>query len=931
MSDFDTCDDFPVMRQCSSEDQQSYGSEQSDNENEDSEEELSDLDKVDWSSEEGEFLMRVYTEWANIHLPPSCQIEHLDGGFRSGVNLHHLMTQLNYEPSELQYPEPRSKEEKRKNCVDLLKQLFPMDDPDNCEDLQDIMDGFVNGDQLTTMSVLVNISREKVVEKVEFAPADLEGAEALKHWMSCAGIRIDSSNQQNNIDSIKKLRNFVQYIGPQYTKGVDKIVANKSETEKRAYLLKLVHIHYGVPPMLHPSADPDILNSACYNDVKLLYVAEVFNSVMITRGNQTESSNPKRVIHEAIAATRAKDLQISELDTNLYTLYKWLQEKVTFLKAENAKIDEGDSRRHLDVLTDLYNIINNEQQIYSKLRLQCVDDHISLQQSIRSGGTDEVFESKKYNIQVIDRMWNSLRDLEEKMENKLENEGKRASNKQVLYLEWNREMSLLAHWMNRWKNFLQDQTPLAYNSANIANRLQVLTGMHKEMEEKAAYVEKLNATAQLITQEYPLTEEEKSIILEKTESVCGEWQSFVKEVKGYEKQLKKMEIEARRLDIIYHEMKDLMTKLDIELHEFYEFFSHRPHCFTVKNCQQVRVYVKEAWEALFPVSLEVDAVLSLAEEVEQLKKKTTIPVNHLTSLSPKYIKQRWESLLIVAASMETWLTKETAKVEYTEKHLTALNAECEWFVREMDHKLNQLRDKLKDSSNQLTDNVHDTVLTITKFRDGAHEKLVSLAEPLIKLSVATPNLHALYKLFEDVESTLHLLNNDISTELALIDSRHISRETVASLHEQYWASHDQLLITEEQFTGLMCDNECSDIEEAKAYVKSLDRDGRCSFSTFVDMNTSCDRGTGNSNKQLCHALTVLADNKPFILESEIKRWLAKDDAEWCLGKMTEYLGDLEDFNTVGDRALDFERFALNITGQRKKLEVDPMSFRSRLE
>ena len=36
----------------------------------------------------------------------------------------------------------RSKEEKRKNCVDLLKQLFPMDDPDNCEDLQDIMDGF---------------------------------------------------------------------------------------------------------------------------------------------------------------------------------------------------------------------------------------------------------------------------------------------------------------------------------------------------------------------------------------------------------------------------------------------------------------------------------------------------------------------------------------------------------------------------------------------------------------------------------------------------------------------------------------------------------------------------------------------------------------------------------------------------------------------
>ena len=120
--------------------------------------------------------------------------------------------------------------------------------------------------------------------------------------------------------------------------------------------------------------------------------------------------------------------------------------------------------------------------------------------------------------------------------------------------------------------------------------------MHKEMEEKAAYVEKLNATAQLITQEYPLTEvqftncyspppfgietghkfsdtcsilvdllnmmvdelkcifyfynptsfknlkEEKSIILEKTESVCGEWQSFVKEVKGYEKQLKKMEV-----------------------------------------------------------------------------------------------------------------------------------------------------------------------------------------------------------------------------------------------------------------------------------------------------------------------------------------------------------------------------------------------------
>jgi len=290
----------------------------------------------------------------------------------------------------------------------------------------------------------------------------------------------------------------------------------------------------------------------------------------------------------------------------------------------------------------------------------------------------------------------------------------------------------------------------------------------------------------------------------------------------------------------------------------------------------------------------------------------------------------------VAANMETWLEKETAKVEFTEKHLTALNVECEWFVKEMDHKLNQLRVELQDSSNNLVDNVHDTVLTITKFRDGAHEKLVDLAEPLIRQSVPTPNLHALYKVFEDVESTLHLLSNDISTELHLIDSRHIAKETISSLHSQYWTFHDQLVITEDQFTQLMEDNgKDGGIKEARAWVRSLDTEGRCSFSTFVDMNTACERKTGTKDKQLCHALQVLADNKPFILESEIKRWLATEDAEWCLGlghhslQINEYLGpDIEEYNIVGDSALDFERFALNITGQRKKLVVDPRTSRS---
>ena len=37
-------------------------------------------------------------------------------------------------------------------------------------------------------------------------------------------------------------------------------------------------------------------------------------------------------------------------------------------------------------------------------------------------------------------------------------------------------------------------------------------------------------------------------------------------------------------------------------------------------------------------------------------------IQHTLGLSPKYIKQRWESLLIVAASMETWLTKETGQL-----------------------------------------------------------------------------------------------------------------------------------------------------------------------------------------------------------------------------------------------------------------------------
>jgi Ca2+-binding EF-hand superfamily protein len=85
--------------------------------------------------------------------------------------------------------------------------------------------------------------------------------------------------------------------------------------------------------------------------------------------------------------------------------------------------------------------------------------------------------------------------------------------------------------------------------------------------------------------------------------------------------------------------------------------------------------------------------------------------------------------------------------------------------------------------------------------------------------------------------------------------------------------------------------------------------GQVTFRSFIEFMTR-ETTDNDTAEQVIESFRVLAGDKPYILEDELRRELPPEQAEYCIQRMNAYRGA-----DVPEGALDYESFSTALYGE----------------
>jgi len=85
--------------------------------------------------------------------------------------------------------------------------------------------------------------------------------------------------------------------------------------------------------------------------------------------------------------------------------------------------------------------------------------------------------------------------------------------------------------------------------------------------------------------------------------------------------------------------------------------------------------------------------------------------------------------------------------------------------------------------------------------------------------------------------------------------------------------------------------------------------GQVTFRSFIEFMTR-ETTDNDTAEQVIESFRVLAGDKPYILEEELKRELPPDQADYCIQRMSPFRGA-----DVPQGALDYESFSTALYGE----------------
>uniref|UniRef100_A0A672PNJ5 Actinin alpha 3b n=1 Tax=Sinocyclocheilus grahami TaxID=75366 RepID=A0A672PNJ5_SINGR len=836
----------------------------------------------------------TFTAWCNSHLRKAgTQIENIEEDFRNGLKLMLLLEVISGE----RLPKPDKGKMRFHKIANVNKAL----DYISSKGVKLVSIGaeeIVDGNLKMTLGMIWTIILRFAIQDISVE--ETSAKEGLLLWCQRKTAPYRNVNVQNFHISWKDGLALCALIHRHRPDLIDYSKLRKDDPIGNLNTaFEVAEKYLDIPKMLDAE---DIVNTPKPDEKAIMtYVSCFYHAFAGAEQAETAANR----ICKVLAVNQENERLMEEYEKLASELLEWIRRTIPWLENRVAEQTMRAMQQKLEDFRD-YRRVHKPPRVQEKCQLEI--NFNTLQTKLRLSNRPAFMPSEGKMVSDIANAWKGLEQVEKGYEEWLLTEIRRLERLDHLAEKFKQKCSLHESWTAGKEHLLSQKD---YETASLME-IRALMRKHEAFEsDLAAHQDRVEQIAAIAQELNELDYHDAASVNTRCQGICDQRDALeVHKHFTHSKQTHRVEKLWETIDQLYLEFAKRAAPFNNWMDGAMEDLQDMFIVHSIEEIQSL-ITAHDQYKATLPeADKERIAIMGIQNEITKIAQTYGIKlvgVNPYTVLSPQDITNKWEAVKQLVPLRDQMLQEEVARQQANERLRRSFAAQANiigpWIQTKMERQpLHFNHDPNKDAAYM------------------QHEGMMNVQEPatIDDGSVSGIIRHSLLQHvrvgWEQLLTTIARTINEVENQILTRDAKGISQEQL----NEFRASFNHFdrkrngMMDPDDFRACLISMgyDLGEVEFARIMtLVDPNNTGVVTFQAFIDFMTR-ETAETDTAEQVMASFKILASDKPYITVEELRRELPPEQAEYCISRMTKYIGP-----EVALGALDYISFSSALYGE----------------
>uniref|UniRef100_A0A672KEU3 Alpha-actinin-2-like n=1 Tax=Sinocyclocheilus grahami TaxID=75366 RepID=A0A672KEU3_SINGR len=649
-----------------------------------------------------------------------------------------------------------------------------------------------------------------------------------------------------------------------------------------------------IPKML--DAD-DIVNTPKPDEKAIMtYVSCFYHAFAGAEQAETAANR----ICKVLAVNQENEKLMEEYEKLASELLEWIRRTIPWLENRVAEQTMHAMQQKLEDFRD-YRRVHKPPKVQEKCQLEI--NFNTLQTKLRLSNRPAFMPSEGKMVSDIANAWKGLEQVEKGYEEWLLTEIRRLERLDHLAEKFKQKSTLHESWTTGKEELLSQKD---YESASLME-IRALMRKHEAFEsDLAAHQDRVEQIAAIAQELNELDYYDAATINARCQGICDQWDNLGTLTQKRRESLERVEKLWETIDQLYLEFAKRAAPFNNWMDGAMEDLQDMFIVHSIEEIQSL-ITAHDQFKATLPeADKERMAIMGIHSEILKIAQTYGIKVvgeNLYTVLSPQDISNKWEAVKQLVPMRDQTLQEEVARQQSNERLRRQFAAQANiigpWVqtkMEEISHVSIDIAGSLEEQMSNLKtyeQNIINYKSNIDKL-EGDHQ--------LSQEGLIFDNKHTNYTMehvrvgWEQLLTTIARTINEVENQILTRDAKGISQEQL----NEFRASFNHFdrkrngMMDPDDFRACLIsmgyDLVSGEVEFARIMtLVDPNNTGVVTFQAFIDFMTR-ETAETDTAEQVMASFKILASDKLYITVEELRRELPPEQAEYCISRMTKYIG-----------------------------------------
>ncbi|KAM6949335.1 alpha-actinin-3b [Aplochiton taeniatus] len=830
---------------------------------------------------------KTFTAWCNSHLRKAgTQIENIEEDFRNGLKLMLLLEVISGE----RLPKP-DKGKMRFHKIANVNKALDFICSKGVKLVSIGAEEIVDGNAKMTLGMIWTIILRFAIQDISVE--ETSAKEGLLLWCQRKTAPYRNVNVQNFHISWKDGLALCALIHRHRPDLIDYSKLRKDDPIGNLNTaFEVAEKYLDIPKMLDAE---DIVNTPKPDEKAIMtYVSCFYHAFAGAEQAETAANR----ICKVLAVNQENEKLMEEYEKLASELLEWIRRTIPWLENRVAEQTMRAMQQKLEDFRD-YRRVHKPPRVQEKCQLEI--NFNTLQTKLRLSNRPAFMPSEGKMVSDIANAWKGLEQVEKGYEEWLLTEIRRLERLDHLAEKFKQKCSLHESWTSGKEELLSQKD---YESASLME-IRALMRKHEAFEsDLAAHQDRVEQIAAIAQELNELDYHDASSVNARCQGICDQWDNLGTLTQKRRDSLERVEKLWETIDQLYLEFAKRAAPFNNWMDGAMEDLQDMFIVHSIEEIQSL-ITAHDQFKATLPeADKERMATMGIQNEILKIAQTYGIKlsgVNPYTNLTPQDISNKWDAVKHLVPLRDQMLQEEVARQQANERLRRQFAAQANiigpWIqtkMEEIGHVSVDIAGSLEEQMNNLKQyeqNIINYKSNIDKL-EGDHQ--------LSQESLIFDNKHTNYTMehirvgWEQLLTTIARTINEVENQILTRDAKGISQEQLnefrASFNHFDRKRNGKMDPDDFRACLISMGYDLGEVEFARIMtLVDSNNTGVVTFQAFIDFMTR-ETAETDTAEQVMASFKILASDKSYITVDELRRELPPEQAEYCISRMTRYIG-----------------------------------------